>query len=59
MNESNQLREQDVSDTHPYAIINRGKIDLVVLRYMAQKVRTMVHLLDTSASPTPALMSLV
>jgi hypothetical protein len=59
MNESNQLREQDASDTHPYASINRGKIDLVVLRYMAQKVRTMLHLLDTSASLTVPLLHIV
>ncbi len=56
MNENKQLHAHSESGDGSSVIINKGKIDLVVLKYMAQRVRTMVQLLDTSTPmPVPLL----
>ena len=59
MNESNQLHAHDDSGGRPYVTITKGRIDLVVLKYMAQRVQTMVHLLDTSVPMAMPLLHIV
>jgi hypothetical protein len=59
MNESNQLYTHNELDSGSYAVINKGKVDLVVLKYMAQRVRTMLCLLDTSVSMAVPLLHIV
>ena len=59
MNESNQLYTHNELDSGSYAVINKGKVDLVVLKYMAQRVRTMLRLLDTSVSMAVPLLHIV
>jgi hypothetical protein len=50
MNESNQLREHNELSGNAYTAINKGKVDLVVLRYMAQRVHMTLHLSDVSTA---------
>ena len=59
MNESNQLHAHNDSGGRPYVTITKGRIDLVVLKYMAQQVQTMVHLLDTSVPMAMPLLHIV
>src|SRR5690348_11589317 len=59
MNESNQLHAHNESGGSPYVTITKGRIDLLVLKYMAQRVQTMVQLLDTSVPMVVPLWHIV
>ena len=59
MNESNHLHAHNDSGGGPYVTITKGRIDLVVLKYMAQRVQTMIHLLDTSVPMAMPLLHIV
>ncbi len=59
MNESDRLHSLNESGSNPYAAINKARIDLVVLKYMAQRVQTMIDLLDTSVPLAVPLLHLV
>src|SRR5207245_10027712 len=50
MNESNQLREHNELSGNAYTAINKGKVDLVVLRYMAQRVHMTLNLSEVSTA---------